>query len=111
MWIPLVLTMLSIGACTSHHNEIQGEWVLKSTAHQQQPQGFQLSQGGLAASINQPEIQYSSWSLTRNHLVLIGKRFENNQLNTIADTMKILKLSVTDFVLQYDSTQYHYVRL
>lgn len=109
--IAIGATFLSVSACKHHHNDIQGEWVLKATISQPPPQGFQLSQGGLAASINQPELQYAGWSIAKKRLILKGKRFYDNQLLPISDTLIIVKHSVNDLVLKNDTAQYHYVRL
>lgn len=104
----LILFSSCFSSCHRHHNHLLGDWATVETYTDHNPVGFQLSKGGMAASINQPTIQYDQWSLRRHELVLSGKRFENNQLVAFGDTLRIVKNNGNDLWVSRGTRQEHY---
>lgn len=93
------------------HNErdILGCWVVDSAGIQK---GFQCGSNGIAAPVSNPDMQYSSWSISRNKLILNGKQFTEYNIVPFSDTLRIRQLNKSTLVVQQGDTQrrYHKIR-
>lgn len=89
MALIVVLAVFTIFG-TRHRRELVGTWVVDTAGIEQ---GFQCGKDGLAASINNKHKQYSSWSASRNRLILNGKLFEDYRVYDFSDTLTIVKLN------------------
>jgi len=103
------LLLLTITGCKRRHNIVQGEWILVNTERTTH-KGVQLAPNGLAASINQPTIQYSHWRLHKKHLILSGKRFKSNSIYDFTDTLIIKHLSDKMLIVSTDSSEVRYMK-
>lgn len=63
--LTLILLLTTIG-CQRKSNIVQGEWILENKAKDTH-EGVQIAPNGLAASINQPTIQYTHWTLHKKN--------------------------------------------
>lgn len=107
----LAILPCCLTSCHRQQSHLLGEWATTDTYDSGTPLGFQLSQGGLAASINQPTVQYAQWSLRRHDLVLSGKRFEERTVVPFNDTLHLVKSTDNDLWLSLGAEQQHYKRV
>lgn len=101
----LTLATWSLTGCQQRQSSILGDWINPDTQ-----QGIQIATGGLAASILNPEVQYTQWSIKHHQLVLQGKMFKDNSVSEFSDTLRIVRLNSKQLVLANDSMEYHYIK-
>ena len=92
-----------IAACIScgtkfDAKELTGIWV------QQVPgmaivQGMELNEDGTARSVNTATLQYDSWKLDGENLILNGKSIGNGVTSGFSDTLGIVKVTADSLVL------------
>lgn len=104
-----VLAALMLQGCHRREGKMQGTWIADSTLGTTN-QGFYCGKGGIAASVNQDTVQFTDWSVSRQQLVLAGKRFSGNDVAAFSDTLKIKRRSNDRITLQHDSTLVRYTR-
>lgn len=103
----LLLTgvVLMTASCNPVRRGMEGEWA------DDQGRGFQLSKGNMAASIRQPEMQYSRWQYRHKKLILQGKHFHDNTVEAFSDTLRVEFLSANSIVLRNNTGARKYKRI
>lgn len=100
-----VLAMLAYAIFGGHkQRDILGAWIpLDSSAC-----AFQCGKQGLAASIGSPSVQYTNWELSKNRLLLKGKRFSKDNVSPITDTLYIKKLNSSALTVTFNDNTIHF---
>ena len=88
-----------------------GSWTLTTENENSDFCGFELLADGSARSINLVKLCYERWRLRGDTLVLMGKSITNDDEQTFADTMRILKLTRNKIVLQEQDYKWEMVRM
>lgn len=94
-----LLSSLLLGACSSAPT-ITGAWVQPVPGQAQAVQGFELQEGGKAASINMATLQYETWQRQENTLTLTGKSIGNGQTLSFTQEYKITQLDGNELRLE-----------
>ena len=79
---------------------VEGVWVEPVPGMEGEVQGFNLSEGGKAASVNMATLQYNGWEKVGNRLILSGNSIGNGQTISFRDTFLIEKISGDSLVLK-----------
>ena len=72
--------------------------------------GFSLDGNGIAASLNQPSIQYNAWRSKRDTLWLSGILFSDTSATPFTDTLIVKKISHDSLVLLSNKGKLHFAR-
>ena len=80
---------LILAAC-GKNADIEGKWVEPIPNMPGMKQGFSLEQGGVAESINMATLQYDTWQVDGNILILSGKSIGNHQEIEFSDELDIV---------------------
>lgn len=83
----MVLFSTMLSSCQRTQQKVKGTWVDHHGV------GFHLGVDGIAASVNNDVVQYNSWKLSKNNLILSGVRFERGASVSFCDTMRVEKVS------------------
>ncbi len=112
VWGMVLVLVMACSHIDSQNSELLiGEWVQVLPAHSKIVQGFQLMKNGKAVSINMATLQYETWKLQDNKLVLQGKSIGNHQVIDFTDAWKIVELSSSSLILERaDKYQLQYVK-
>lgn len=104
-----VCGLMAVAAFTAcDGNGIEGKWVEPVPGMENQMQGINLEKGGKASSINMATLQYESWEMKDNRLILSGKSIGNHETDTFSDTLAIEKLTKDELVLKKGSLTISY---
>jgi hypothetical protein len=106
----LSLAILLLICCSQKENVIVGSWIQPIPGQSDQVQGIRLDADGKASSINMQTLQYETWELRGNKLIITGKSIGNHQTIPFSDTLKIEILSTDTLVLKRGNFEMKYVR-
>ena len=95
-----ILSLASLPACQSPEKEIVGSWIQPIFGQPGRFQGIVFQPGGQAASLNMSTLQYESWSIREDRLILTGKSIGNRRTISFSDTLDIARLSSDTLVLK-----------
>lgn len=100
------MTVIAFTACGG--NDIEGEWIGPVPGMENMVQGINLEKGGKASSINMATLQYESWEVKDNELILSGKSIGNKETFSFSDTLIIEKLTENELTLKKGSLTINY---
>ena len=103
---------LAAVACTGQRNyskELVGTWT-EPIPGQEGRQGIELKSDGTAKSVNMATLDYKTWKVEDEQLILTGTSIGNNQTIDFADTLKIVELSKGSLVVAKGEWQIRYSR-
>lgn len=113
----LVACALSATSCTNqakfNESDFIGSWVQPIPGITGE-QGFLLEEGGKAESVNMATLQYDSWNLQGNQLILSGKSLGNGTTIAFQDTLTVLRLTNDSLVVSQNRGKHaelHYTRM
>lgn len=90
---------LILAAC-GKNADIEGKWVEPIPNMPGMKQGFSLEQGGVAESINMATLQYDTWQVDGNILILSGKSIGNHQVIDFTEEYEIASVDNDTLILK-----------
>lgn len=81
---------------------IQGTWIEPNPIDSKEIQGLKLNENGTASSLNMATLQFTSWNLNDQTLMLTGKSIGNGQTIESTDTFHIIRLDADSLILSKD---------
>ena len=103
--LALVAMTANVVSFNTKKRDIHGSWVSDTEGN---ITGFQCGKGGIAATLNNDTLQYSSWQLHKGYLILNGKTFSDGKVTGVSDTFRIVSLTPTDLVATLHSNTIYY---
>ena len=108
----LFFFMIFISACHSMQNKAYvGEWIEVMPVNKQIIQGVNLKEDGTASSIGMATLQYKTWKISGNQMILEGTSIGNGQTITIKEEFEILQIDNQNLKLRFGDTSFEYTRL
>lgn len=105
------MALLVLGLCACFNRPtVEGMWLQPIPGMEEQMQGIRLEKDGKAVSVNMATLQYESWKLENNKLVLSGKSIGNGQTIEFSEAYKIEKLTEKELILRDGDIQLVYRR-
>ena len=98
----LTATKVIVSPAQRNNNPIMGAWTQPANGSSNNSQGMQLNADGSASSINMATLQYESWTLNNNQLILTGKSIDNGQTIEFTDTMTVVSITPDSLILSSD---------
>ena len=108
------LASLLLTACASNFafkEQLVGSWVQEIPGEIQGYQGFILSRDGKAASLNMASLQYFSYIIDEQSLILQGQSLGNGQTIDFTDKYQIVHLDENSLVLSKEGQRLEYQKL
>lgn len=90
---------LILSACGESPN-VEGKWTEPVPNMPEIKQGFNLEQGGVAESVNMATLQYETWQVKGNTLILSGKSIGNHQVIDFIEEYEIVSVDDNTLVLK-----------
>lgn len=108
----LFFFMIFISACHSMQNKAYvGEWIEVMPVNKQIIQGVNLKEDGTASSIGMATLQYKTWKISGNQMILEGTSIGNGQTIEFVDTYDIKEITPNSLKLEKQNKyQIHYYR-
>lgn len=98
----LKATKVIVSPAKRGNNPIAGSWTQPVNGSPKSTQGMQLNADGSASSINMATLQYESWTLNNNQLILTGKSIGNGETIEFTDTMTVVSITPDSLILSSD---------
>ena len=98
----LTATKVIVSPAQRNNDPIMGAWTQPVNGSSNNSQGMQLNADGSASSINMATLQYESWTLNNNQLILTGKSIDNGQTIEFTDTMTVVSITPDSLILSSD---------
>ena len=87
---------------------IKKDWVKQINGQPDEEEGFSLKDSGFALSINMATLQYRSWKIVGDQLLLRGTSIGNHTSSTFTDTLQIIFVNDSVLSLQKNKTVFNY---
>lgn len=85
----IITVMLFAYACKQAAPKVEGSWVAPIEGMEPFQWGFTLNPDGSALSINSATLQYKTWEIKDDKLVLQGESIGNGQTIVVSDTFSV----------------------
>lgn len=86
--------------CADQKYLLTGSWIQPIPGQADKFQGIKLLDNGGASTINMKTLQYKSWSVRGNKLILEGQSLGNRQTISFTDTLIITQVAPDTLILK-----------
>ena len=99
----IFIALILFVSCIGPKYVLTGSWIQPIPGQTDKYQGISFLDNGIASTINMKTLQYKSWSVKGNKLILKGQSLGNRQTISFTDTLIIKKFVPDTLILKKGS--------
>ncbi len=109
--IGMVCCLCLLWGCNPKKHHLMGSWLEEGTKNtSEEIRGFTLGKNGIASSINTPKLQYKTWDIDDDLLIINGKEIQDTCFLPKSDTLLIKRVTKKKLILLREGIRHHYVK-